>query len=96
MDPKEPLEHFTSPEIPWVLRDSPITFIFIFSLNQVTLHGDPKESLLSIYPPEILPEEFGGTMGNLKDIQPICMDEMKKAVPKLTESNKYFQHPYEI
>ncbi|GBN34774.1 hypothetical protein AVEN_92803-1, partial [Araneus ventricosus] len=45
---------------------------------------DPKESLLSIYPPEILPEEFGGTMGNLKDIQPICMDEMKKAVPKLT------------
>ncbi|GFT39234.1 retinaldehyde-binding protein 1 [Nephila pilipes] len=63
-------------------------------LRRVTLHGCEKDALLKIYSPDILPEEFGGTLGPLSEVQNAWMDEFRKMVPKFVESNQYFQKAF--
>ncbi|GFQ69071.1 retinaldehyde-binding protein 1 [Trichonephila clavata] len=59
-------------------------------LRRITLHGNQK-ALLKIYSPHILPEEFGGTLGPLSEVQSVWIDDFRKMMSKFVESSQYLQ-----
>ncbi|GFY52160.1 retinaldehyde-binding protein 1 [Trichonephila inaurata madagascariensis] len=65
-------------------------YVRTFVPLMVTLHANQK-ALLKIYSPHILPEEFGGTLGPLSEVQNVWIDDFRKMLSKFVESSQYLQ-----
>ncbi|GFT65535.1 retinaldehyde-binding protein 1, partial [Nephila pilipes] len=60
-------------------------------LKRTTFHDSDAKALLKSYDASLLPEEFGGTMGPLKDVSQFYLQKFEDFVPKLQASNFYYK-----
>ncbi|GFY54617.1 CRAL-TRIO domain-containing protein [Trichonephila inaurata madagascariensis] len=60
-------------------------------LKRTTFHDSDAKALLKTYDASLLPEEFGGTMGSLKEVSQFYIEKIEEYIPKLQASNRYYK-----
>ncbi|KAF8778643.1 Retinaldehyde-binding protein 1 like protein [Argiope bruennichi] len=61
-------------------------------LRRAHLHGDQKDALIKVFPPEILPEEFGGKISSLRDTYKDWINDFEKFVPTFKSTCAFYQN----